>query len=387
MTTEGNRSQPPPSVKPPSSATPPSDDERWMELALVHARAGRPSPNPHVGAVVVKDGELLATAHHERAGDDHAEVSALRAAGERAVGATLYVTLEPCNHHGRTPPCTEAVIAAKVARVVVGCRDPNPHVEGNGIETLRTAGIDVTLGVREPQCRQSIAPWAKHITTGLPYVSLKLALSLDGRIATRSGASKWVTGPDARAKVHLLRSRHDAIAVGIGTALADDPRLTVRDAPGASPMRVVFDTKLRLQASARLAQTAREVPTLVLAGMDAAGEPEEELLGLGVEIVRIPVATEGRLDPVAALRTLAQRGVVSLMVEGGAELAGSFLAARLADELHAFIAPILLGPRGRPGAVDWAGPDTPQQAPRIAAPQWELVGEDAYVHGSVVYPE
>jgi diaminohydroxyphosphoribosylaminopyrimidine deaminase / 5-amino-6-(5-phosphoribosylamino)uracil reductase len=365
----------------------PSDDERWMDLALVHARSGKPSPNPHVGAVVVKDGELLATAHHERAGTDHAEVSALRAAAERAQGATIYVTLEPCNHHGRTPPCTDAIIASKVARVVVGCRDPNPHVEGNGIEKLRTAGIEVTLGVREPQCRQTIAPWAKHITTGMPYVSLKLALSLDGRIATRSGASKWVTGPDARAKVHLLRSRHDAIAVGIGTALADDPRLTVREAPGSSPMRIVFDTKLRLQTSAKLVQTAREIPTLVLCGMEAPPEPEEELVGLGVEVVRTPISTEGRLDAQLALRYLAQRGIVSLMIEGGAELAGSFLAARLADELHAFIAPILLGPRGRPGAVDWAGPDTPQQAPRIAAPQWELVGEDAYAHGSIIYPE
>lgn len=381
-------STPPPAEAPVVAANAaPSDDERWMDLALVHARSGKPSPNPHVGAVVVKDGELLATAHHERAGTDHAEVTALRAAADRAKGATLYVTLEPCNHVGRTPPCTDAIIASKVARVVVGCRDPNPHVEGNGIEKLRTAGIEVTLGVREPQCRMTIAPWAKHITTGMPYVSLKLALSLDGRIATRSGASKWVTGPDARAKVHLLRARHDAIAVGIGTALADDPRLTVREAPGTSPMRIVFDTKLRLQANAKLVQTAREIPTLVLCGMDAAPEPEEELVSLGVEVVRTPISTEGRLDPQLALRYLAQRGVVSLMIEGGAELAGSFLAARLADELHAFIGPILLGPRGRPGAVDWAGPDTPQQAPRIAAPQWELVGEDAYVHGSIIYPE
>lgn len=377
----------PPTVTTGAVPAGPSDDERWMDLALVHARSGKPSPNPHVGAVVVKDGELVATAHHERAGTDHAEVSALRAAAERAQGGTLYVTLEPCNHVGRTPPCTDSIIASKVARVVVGCRDPNPHVEGNGIEKLRTAGIDVTLGVREPQCRQAIAPWSKHITTGMPYVSLKLALSLDGRIATRSGASKWVTGPDARAKVHLLRARHDAIAIGIGTALADDPRLTVREVPGSSPMRIVFDTKLRLQASAKLVQTAREIPTLVLCGIDAPSEPEEELVGLGVEVVRTPISTEGRLDAQLALRYLAQRGVVSLMIEGGAELAGSFLAARLADELHAFIAPILLGPRGRPGAVDWAGPDTPQQAPRIAAPRWELVGEDAYAHGSIIYPE
>lgn len=378
-----------PSQVPPAPPPDPQtlEDERWMDLALVHARSGRPSPNPHVGAVVVKNDELVATGHHERAGTDHAETSALRAAGERAAGGTLYVTLEPCNHHGRTPPCTDVIIASKVARVVVGCRDPNPHVDGEGIEALKAAGIEVVLGVREAQCRAQILPWTKHVTTGLPYVSLKLALSLDGRIATRSGASKWVTGPDARAKVHLLRSRADAVAVGIGTAVADDPHLTVRDAPGESPLRVVFDTNLRLVPESRLAQTAREIPTLVLCGPEASPEAEEALAALGVECMRMPLSTEGRLDVIAALRMLAQRGVVTMLVEGGAELAGSFLAGRLADELHAFLAPILLGPRGRPGAVDWAGPDTPQQAPRIAAPSWELVGEDAYVHGRIVYPE
>jgi len=358
-----------------------------MDAALAQGKNGKPSPNPHVGAVVVKDGEIIGTGHHERAGADHAEIAALRAAGDKAVGASLYVTLEPCNHHGRTPPCTEAILASKVARVVIGTRDPNPHVEGGGVEKLRAAGIEVVLGVREEKARAWIAPWAKHITAGLPYVSLKLALSLDGRIATRTGESKWVTGPDARAKVHLLRSRSDGVAIGIGTALADDPRLTVRDAPGDSPMRIVFDTKLRLPPGSRLVQTARETPTLVLCGLDAASEPEEELVRNGVEVVRSPLSAEGRLDVFAALRALAQRNVVSLMVEGGAELAGSFLAGRFADELHVFVAPILLGPRGRAGAVDWAGPDTPQQAPRIAAPAWELVGHDAYVHGPLVYPD
>jgi diaminohydroxyphosphoribosylaminopyrimidine deaminase/5-amino-6-(5-phosphoribosylamino)uracil reductase len=358
-----------------------------MEVALVQAKNGKPSPNPNVGAAIVKDGELIATAFHEKAGGDHAEIAALRAAGDKANGAALYVTLEPCNHHGRTPPCTDAIIAAKVARVVVGTRDPNPHVEGMGIEKLRAAGIEVVLGVREEKARAWIAPWSKHITAGLPYVSLKLALSLDGRIATRTGESKWVTGPDARAKVHLLRAKSDAIAVGIGTALADDPRLTVRDAPGDSPLRVVFDTKLRLPVASRLVQTARETPTLVLCGVDAPAEAEAELATHGVECLRTPLSAEGRLEVFAALRSLAQRGVVSLMVEGGAELAGSFLAGRLADELHVFVAPILLGPRGRAGAVDWAGPDTPQQAPRIASPAWELVGNDAYVHGPLVYPD
>lgn len=358
-----------------------------MDLALLHAKDGHPSPNPHVGALVVKNGQLVGAGHHEQAGGEHAEVGALQAAGEKARGGTLYVTLEPCNHHGRTPPCTDAIVASGVARVVVGIRDPNPHVDGQGIEKLRNAGIDVIVGVREAGARKVIAPWSKHITTGLPYVSLKLAMSLDGRIATRSGESKWVTGPDARAKVHLLRARNDAVAVGIGTALADDPRLTVRDAPGESPVRVVFDTKLRLEPSSRIAQTARDVQTIVLCGTEASVELENELVALGIECVRSPQSTEGRLDVFHALRMLAQRGIVSMMVEGGAELAGSFLAGRLADELHVFVAPILLGPRGRAGAVDWAGPGTPQQAPRIATPSWELVGNDAYVHGPLVYPE
>ena len=370
---------------PPSGAL--SDDEKCMLAALEQGRLGHPSPNPHVGAVVVKNGEVVAQGHHERAGEDHAEVAALKAAGAKAKGATIYVTLEPCNHVGRTPPCTDALIASKVARVVIGCRDPNPHVVGGGVEKLRAAGIEVVIGVREPEARALIAPWSKFVTKGLPYLSLKLALSLDGRIATRSGASKWVTGPEARVRVHALRAAHDAIAIGIGTAVADDPRLTVRDAPGGSPVRVVFDTKLRLPPHARLVESAADVPTLVLCSVDAPSSNEEALVTRGVEVLRAPSSEEGRIDPQAALRLLASRGIVTLMVEGGAELAGSILAGRLCDELHAFIAPSLLGPRGRPGAVDWAGPETPAEAPRISNPRWELVGSDAYVHGPIQFPE
>jgi diaminohydroxyphosphoribosylaminopyrimidine deaminase/5-amino-6-(5-phosphoribosylamino)uracil reductase len=363
------------------------NDERFMARALELGAKGAPSPNPHVGAVVVANGEIVGEGHHERAGEDHAEVAAIKVAGKKAAGATLYVTLEPCNHDGRTPPCTDAILGAKIARVVVGCADPNPHVEGGGIERLKKAGIEVVSGVLQPQAQRLVAPWSKFVTAGIPYVALKLALSLDGRIATRTGASKWVTGPEARARVHVLRAHHDAIAVGIGTALADDPRLTVRDAPGKSPLRVVFDTKLRLPASARLVTTASEVPTWVICSEDAPTSSEDALTVRGVEVLRAPSSTEGRIDPVAALKLLASRGVVTLLVEGGAELAGSMLAGRLADELHAFIAPLLLGPRGRPGAVDWAGPATPAEAPRIADPEWEVCGSDAHVFGRIVYPE
>ena len=366
---------------------PRNDDAGWMKRALELGRDGRPSPNPHVGAVLVKNGELVGSGHHEKAGEDHAEMAAIRAAGDKAHGATLFVTLEPCNHIGRTPPCTDAILGAKVKRVVVGCADPNPHVAGGGIAKLREAGVDVQMGVLEAEAAALIRPWAKHVTSGLPYVSLKLGLSLDGRIATRTGASKWVTGSEARARVHALRAANDAVAIGIGTALADDPRLTVRDAPGPSPLRVIFDTKLRLPPHARIVETAPEVPTWVICNADAPSSAEEELATRGVEVIRAPASAEGRIDAAAALRLLAARGIVTLMVEGGAELAGSILAGHLADELHAFVAPILLGPRGRPGAVDWAGPDTPTEAPRIVRPSWELCGEDAYVHGTIEYPQ
>jgi diaminohydroxyphosphoribosylaminopyrimidine deaminase/5-amino-6-(5-phosphoribosylamino)uracil reductase len=363
-----------------------ADDERWMALALEQGLEGTPSPNPHVGAVVVRDGEIVGKGHHERAGEDHAEFAALREAGPRARGATLYVTLEPCNHTGRTPPCTESILGAGIARVVVGCHDPNPNVTGGGAERLQRAGVVVDIGCREPQAVQLIAPWKKFVTQGVPYVALKLALSLDGRIASRTGASKWVTGPEARARVHLLRAQQDAVAVGIGTVLADDPRLTVRDAPGHSPLRVVFDTKLRLPTTARLVQTARDIPTWVICTTDAPSSAEAQLVERGVEVLRAPPSAEGRIDPIAGLRLLATRGVVRVMIEGGAELAGSVLAGGVVDEVHAFIAPILLGPRGRPGAVDWAGPATPADAPCIGDPQWEVCGNDAHVWGPLRYP-
>jgi diaminohydroxyphosphoribosylaminopyrimidine deaminase/5-amino-6-(5-phosphoribosylamino)uracil reductase len=369
----------------------PELDLAMMRRALDEARRAVPSPNPPVGAVVVSAaGELIAAACHERAGEAHAEVAALEQAGEAARGATLYVTLEPCNHQGRTPPCVDTILNAGIARVVVGAIDPNPSVVGGGAHRLEAAGVPVELGVAAAEARALIAPWTKFITTGLPHVSLKLALSLDGRIATRTGASKWVTGPEARGKVQELRAKHDAVAIGIGTALADDPRLTVRDVAqlpaGRHPLRVVFDSRLRIALNSRLVQTSREVATWILTGNDAAEESEQALTDAGCTVVRVPNSAEGRVDVGAALRLLASQGIVSILVEGGAELAGSLLATRLADELHAFIAPILLGPRGRPGAVDWAGPDTPGEAPCIVDPHWELCGRDAYVSGPLAFP-
>ncbi|MCC6523541.1 MAG: bifunctional diaminohydroxyphosphoribosylaminopyrimidine deaminase/5-amino-6-(5-phosphoribosylamino)uracil reductase RibD [Polyangiaceae bacterium] len=367
-------------------------DQQMMRKALERARRARPSPNPPVGAVVVDaDGQLVAAAHHLEAGTPHAEMAALQEARDAARGGTLYVTLEPCNHEGRTPPCVDAILASGVTRVVVGCLDPNPHVAGGGAERLRAAGITVDIGVAAVESRTLIAPWAKFITTGMPHVALKLALSLDGRIASRSGASKWVTGPEARAKVQELRARCDAVAVGIGTAVQDDPRLTVRDRTllpeGKNPVRIVLDSQLRLPLGSRLVTTAPQVPTWVLTTEQGSPEAEAALVDAGCTVMRVAASAEGRVDVPAALRAIAERGVVSALFEGGAELIGSLLAGQLADELHAFVAPLLLGPRGRSGVVDWAGPETPAEAPRIDSPSWEVCGQDAYAFGVIHYPD
>lgn len=362
-------------------------DTKLMARALELGRGGDPSPNPHAGALVADGATILGEGFHESAGQEHAEIVALRAAGPNARGKTLYMTLEPCNHQGRTPPCVDAILAAGIARVVIGTRDPNPHVSGGGVERLRAAGVEVVEGVAEDQAKALIKPWTKFITQGMSYLTLKLGLSLDGRIATRTGASRWITCPESRLRVQTLRSQHDAVMVGVNTALTDDPRLTVRDVPGRSPIRVILDSKLRIPLSLQVVQTAKQIPTCVATTSQAPRAQVEALEALGVRVLRVPTTAEGRCDAVALLRELAAREVVNVMCEGGSELAGSLLALAAVDELHVFMAPRLLGPRGRPGAVDWAGPDNPADAPRIEPPHWELCGTDAYVWGPLVYPK
>lgn len=362
-------------------------DAEMMAKAIELAQGGDPSPNPHVGAVVADAKAVVGEGFHNLAGDDHAEIVALKAAGARAAGKTLYVTLEPCNHVGRTAPCIDAILQAKIKRVVIGCRDPNPHVPGGGVERLKEAGVDVVVGVLEEQASRVIRPWKKYIVEGASYLSLKLAISLDGRVATRTGVSKWITGPQSRARVHALRATYDATMVGVNTVVMDNPRLTVRDVPGRSPVRVVIDSKLRIPLDSNLITSAREVPTCVITTVDASAAIGEKLEAAGVALVRVPANASGRCDMAAALRGLAAREVVSVLCEGGGELSGSLLADRLPNELHVFIAPVLLGPRGYPGAVDWAGPEAPAQAPRIDPPTWELCGSDAYVFGPIVYPK
>lgn len=362
-------------------------DELMMGKALSLGKRGEPSPNPHVGCVVADGETILGEGFHAAVGMDHAEVVALKQAGARARGSTVYVTLEPCNHQGRTSPCVDAIIEAGVRRVVVGCRDPNPGVTGGGIARLSAAGIEVQVGVREREALELIRTWYKYITQGETYLTLKLGLSLDGRIATRTGDSQWVTGEASLKQVHALRAQHDAVMVGINTVLSDDPLLTVRLVSGNSPARVIIDSKLRIPLQSKVIATLHETPTCIVTTENGSRAMAESLQAKGASVITVPATAQGRCDMKATLRELAAREVVSVLCEGGSELAGSLLANRLADELHAFIAPIMLGPRGRPGAVDWAGPESLADAPHIEEPRWELCGTDAHVWGALVYPE
>jgi diaminohydroxyphosphoribosylaminopyrimidine deaminase / 5-amino-6-(5-phosphoribosylamino)uracil reductase len=325
------------------------DDARFMRMALRLGRRGlgRTSPNPPVGAVVVAHGTVVGRGFHRKAGAAHAEAAALREAGSRARGATLYVTLEPCAHHGRTPPCTDAVIAAGVRRVVVGTRDPNPRVPGNGVRRLRAAGIAVSAGVLSAECDALIAAFRTHVTTGRPLVTLKLAASLDGRIATVSGDSRWITGEDSRRYVHRLRAEHDAILVGAETIIRDDPELTCRVRGGRNPVRVILDGRLRLPLRARVLTKPEPAATLVLTARPAPAAKVRQVRECGAEVVSL-AAKAGRIPLARALRELGKRNIMSVLIEGGATVAAAALTAGVVDRLLVFFAPKVIGGDGRP---------------------------------------
>lgn len=327
-----------------------ADDHRHMARALRLAERGlyTTDPNPRVGCVLVRGGEVVGEGWHERAGGPHAEVHALRAAGERARGATAYVTLEPCCHHGRTPPCSDALIAAGVARVVAALRDPNPRVDGGGLAQLEAAGIETRSGLLAAESEALNPGFVSRMRRGRPYVRCKLAMSLDGRTAMASGESKWITGAAARADVQRLRARSSALVTGVGTALADDPSLTARPEELAAgslrqPLRVVLDTRLRLPAHATLlAQPGR---TLVLTAHNDAGS-RAALERAGAEVAQV-AAGDGGVDLGAAMQVLAARELNEVLLESGAVLAGAFLRAGLIDELLIYMAPVLMGDGAR----------------------------------------
>lgn len=328
-----------------------------MQRALDLARRGEGfvEPNPMVGCVIARGGRIVGEGYHRRFGGPHAEVFALRKAGARARGATAYVTLEPCSHFGKTPPCVDALIAAGVKRVIAATRDPNPRVSGRGLKKLRAAGIEVRVGLLEPEAQRLIAPFAKFIRRRQPYVILKWAQSLDGRLATSGGDSKWITGEASRAAAHAIRARVDAVLVGIETVLADDPDLTARYVrPRRVATRVVLDSRLRTPPTARLVRSARRAPVLIVTSTARARDARAvaRLTRAGCEVAGVPVRGK-RLDLRKVLMELGRRGMTNVMVEGGPRVLGSFLAAGLVDEARVFVAPKLLGgegPRGPMGA-------------------------------------
>jgi diaminohydroxyphosphoribosylaminopyrimidine deaminase/5-amino-6-(5-phosphoribosylamino)uracil reductase len=331
----------------------PAEDLAQMQAALALARRGLGNvwPNPAVGCVIVREGAVVGRGWTQPGGRPHAETEALRRAGDLARGATAYVTLEPCSHHGRTPPCCDALTAAGIARVVVAMRDPDPRVDGRGFAMLRAAGITVEEGLCAAEARAINAGFVRRITEGLPLVTLKLASTLDGRIATAAGESRWITGPAARREAHAMRARHDAILIGSGTALADDPDLTCR-LPGATPrqpLRVVADARLRTPPAARIIATSREVRTLLVT---TPGHPPDALAryqAAGAEVITVPRG-EGGLSLRALLQALAQRGVTRVLAEGGAGIAAALLREGLADRLAWFHAPGVMGGDGLPAA-------------------------------------
>ena len=346
-----------------------------MDAALAAARLAdfATSPNPMVGCVVARGGEVIATGYHRRAGGPHAEVEALAVAGDRARGADVYMTLEPCAHQGRTPPCVDALIAAAPRRVVIAMSDPNPRVAGRGADALRHAGIVVEMGVHEAESQRLNEFYVKHRLTGRPFVSTKFAMSLDGKIATRAGESRWITGEDSRRHGHRLRHIHDAILVGVGTVIADDPALTARleGEDARQPLRVVLDSQLRTQQSAKVVG-----PNTLIASTRSGSIGTAEILVL-------PAADDGRVRLAPLLDELGRRGILSLLVEGGSEVHGSFFAEGLVDKVLAYMAPRLIGGRDAPGAIGGRGIERLVETVQLRELDTTRLGADILITGYV----
>ena len=353
-------------------------------IELARRARGRTSPNPMVGAVVVRDGRILAEGYHRRAGEPHAEAEALRKAGSSAQGATLYINLEPCCHWGRTPPCTRAIINAAIRQVHMAMLDPNPLVNGRGKAELEAAGIITHVGLCERRARRLNEAFIKYITTGRPFVTAKFAMSLDGKIATHSGESRWITGSAARERAHTLRDTNDAIMVGVNTVLTDDPRLTTRlDKPDIHhPLRVVVDTRGRIPLEAQMLTLGQPAETLVATTELMPEEKRRQLEERGAKVLILPLK-EGRVDLAALMDALGSMEVVSLLVEGGGTLLGSLFSEGLMDKVLAFIAPKIIGGEGAPTPVEGEGVARITDALELESVEVERVGSDILVSGYI----
>lgn len=355
--------------------------DRAIELA--YRGVGAVNPNPLVGAVIVKNKQIIAEGWHACYGQWHAERNALDRCGNEAQGATLYVTLEPCCHHGKTPPCTEAIIEHGIAKVYVGILDPNPLVAGKGVKQLQEAGIEVEVGIQEEAIRTMNRVFLKYIATGKPWVTLKCAMTLDGKIATHTGHSRWITGEAARIRVHELRREYTAILVGIGTALADNPMLNCRlPQEGRQPIRVVVDSWARIETNSRLVQTAREYPTLLVHTSDALDEKITELTNCGVDCICCK-KRNSKVDIEAMLLELGKRKIDSILVEGGGTLNYAFLEQKCLDQVYAFIAPKLIGGRNAKTAIEGEGIAHMDEAIALTSTTVERIGNDILITGII----
>lgn len=346
--------------------------ERAIELAK-RAR-GFTSPNPMVGAVIVKDGKVIGEGYHERCGELHAERNALASLTESAEGATIYVTLEPCCHYGKTPPCTEAIIEHKLAKVVIGSRDPNPLVSGKGAAILRKAGIEVVEDFMREECDAINPIFFHYITTKRPYVAMKYAMTMDGKIATRTGASKWITGEAARNHVQTLRHAYKGIMVGIGTVLADNPMLNCRMQGGIDPVRIVCDTHLRIPMDCQIVQTADTIET-ILATSTNEKEKIDQLIKKGVQILQIP-EKDGCIDLNLLMQTLGEKGIDSILLEGGGRLNDSFLREKLIQKAYVYLAPKIFGGEDAKTPVEGIGVSLPEQSANFKLQQIQQIEED-----------
>ena len=363
-----------------------SDPQAVMQRALeIAARgAGSVEPNPLVGAVIVDDDlQLIGEGYHELFGGPHAEVNAIADAGDRASGATMYVTLEPCVHFGKTPPCADAVCDARISRVVIATRDPSPHTAGQGIAVLKAAGITVEEGLLEDRAHRLTAPFLKLLKTNNPYVHAKWAMTLDGKLAARSGHSQWISNEASRRIVHSLRGRMDAVVVGAGTVTADDPLLTARPPGPRAALRIVLDSTAKLQLNSKLVQSAGKVPVLA-ATLDSA--PEEKINRLreaGVEVLSFEAADGKHVPLQPLLNELGRRKFTNILVEGGGAVLGSFFDGQLIDEAHVFVAPKIVGGATARSPVLGIGLESIPQFPSLDAPQIDILDGDVYIHGLV----
>ncbi|MCD8133249.1 MAG: bifunctional diaminohydroxyphosphoribosylaminopyrimidine deaminase/5-amino-6-(5-phosphoribosylamino)uracil reductase RibD [Clostridiales bacterium] len=364
------------------------EDYMRRALELAEQGAGYTSPNPMVGCVVVKDGRIISEGYHEKYGEFHAERNALHRCPEDPAGADLYVTLEPCCHQGKTPPCTDIIIEKKIARVFVGSTDSNPLVAGKGIRLLRESGIEVETGILEADCMQLNEVFYHFIETKLPFVVMKYAMSLDGKIACATGDSKWVTGETARAHVHELRKRYSGIMVGIGTVLADDPMLNCRITDGVDPIRIVCDSSLRIPISCQLIRTAREIPVIVACSYTAYQSERnrakiQKLLDAGVQI--IPTSGSHGVNLRELMAELGRQNIDSILLEGGGTLNSSALDERIVNKVYAYISPKLIGGRDAPTPVSGMGVDRISEAVQLQDMAIRSMGEDICISGYPVY--